>query len=210
MAFAGTAGEARTITVQTTADAKVEANETLSVSLGSAQPLGAGVAAASLSTSGSPATGTVTNDDSATLSISGATVTEGGSLVFTVTLSAAVQGGLSVSYSTADGTAQVADSDYAAASGTLVFTGAAGEQRTITVQTTADAKVEADETLSVALGSAQPLGAGVSASSLSVQGGPATGTVGNDDSATLSITGATVTEGGSLVFTVTLSAAVQG
>ncbi len=76
---------------------------------------------------------------------------EGGNLVFTVTLSAAVQGGVNVSYATADGTAKLTDNDYTSASGTLSFTGTANEQLTITVATTEDTKVELAETLTVTL-----------------------------------------------------------
>ena len=41
---------------------------------------------------------------------------------FTVTLSAASNVNVTVNYATADGTAQVSDSDYAAGSGTVTFT----------------------------------------------------------------------------------------
>ena len=60
-------------------------------------------------------------------SIGDVSVTEGGNLVFTVTLSNAVQGGVKVDYASGDGTATTADSDYTAASGTLTFSGTAGE-----------------------------------------------------------------------------------
>ncbi len=76
---------------------------------------------------------------------------EGGDLVFTVTLSADVQGGVNVAYATADGTAKLTDNDYTSASGTLSFTGTANEQLTITVATTEDTKVELAETLTVTL-----------------------------------------------------------
>src|SRR5262249_43830300 len=144
LSFTGTAGESHTITVHTTADTKVEADETLTVALSNVQPQGAGVSASNFTTPGSPATGTILNDDSATLSITNQSVTEGGDLVFTVTLSNDVQGGVKVHYATRDGTAPSSDSDYTAASGTLSFAGTAGEQHTITVHTTADTKVEAD------------------------------------------------------------------
>ncbi len=58
---------------------------------------------------------------------------------------------MSVDFSTANGTATVADNDYTAASGTLNFTGNAGETKTITVQVKADQKVEANETFVVNL-----------------------------------------------------------
>src|SRR5207248_2442708 len=142
----------------TTSDTKVEADETLSVALGAITPQGTGVSAGSFSTAGSPATGTITNNDSATFTITGATVTEGGNLVFIVTLSNAVQGGVNVAYNSADGSATLADNDYTATSGSLTFAGTAGAQQPITVATTADTKVEADETLSVSLGTITPQG----------------------------------------------------
>jgi Leucine-rich repeat (LRR) protein len=101
-------------------------------------------------------------------------------MVFTVTLSHAVQGGLTVDFATADGTATLADSDYTQTSGTLTFDGTAGEQQTITVPTTHDTKVEPDETLTVALSA-------ISAANVTSVGSPATGTITNNDSATLTI-----------------------
>jgi len=194
--FTGTAGEQRTITVATGDDAKVESNETLTVTL-------SGVTVAGVTTSGSPAIGTITNNDSASLTIRGTPVAEGGNLVFTVTLSADVQDGVNVSYATADGSATLTDNDYTASNGTLNFAGVAGEQQTITVATTADAKVELTETLTVTLN-------GVTVADVTTSGSPATGRITNNDSATLTIADVSVTEGEDLVFTVKLSAAVQG
>src|SRR5204863_3485772 len=82
------------------------------------------------------------------------------------------------------------------ASGTISSTGTAAGQHTSPVHTTADTKIEANETLSVALSNVAPQGAGVSASNFSTPGSPATGTITNDDSATLSISNQSVTEGG--------------
>jgi Ca2+-binding RTX toxin-like protein len=80
-----------------------------------------------------------------TLGISDASVTEGGSLIFTVSLSAASDAPVTVAYGTANGSA-TAGSDYTAGTGTLTF--AAGEtSRTVTVQTTDDSSDEPDETL---------------------------------------------------------------
>src|SRR5438093_10349045 len=90
-----------TITVPTTDDGLVEASESLSVTLDSLTgdpdiTLGATVA-----------TGLIDDNDSATVSISGTpTVTEGGDLIFTVTLSAPSSTDTTISYSfggTADG-----------------------------------------------------------------------------------------------------------
>lgn len=57
---------------------------------------------------------------------------EAGTATFTVTLNQVRAGGFSVNYTTNDGSA-VAGSDYTSVSGTLVFTGLAGETKTITV-----------------------------------------------------------------------------
>lgn len=57
---------------------------------------------------------------------------EAGSATFTVTLNQVRPGGFSVNYTSTDGTA-LAGSDYTSVSGTLVFTGLAGETKTITV-----------------------------------------------------------------------------
>ncbi|MCB1633228.1 MAG: hypothetical protein KDI51_01495, partial [Xanthomonadales bacterium] len=93
---------------------------------------------------------TITDDDSASLSINDVSVNEGAGLVtFTVTLSNAVQAGTSVDFASSDGTA-VAGSDYTATSGTLTFPGAAGTQ-TVNVTITDDALVESDEVFTVIL-----------------------------------------------------------
>jgi hypothetical protein len=63
---------------------------------------------------------------------------------FTVTLSAAYDQPVAVSYQTADGTATTLDGDYLARAGTLTF--APGETtKTITVEVKGDSKREADE-----------------------------------------------------------------
>ncbi len=78
------------------------------------------------------ATGRITNDDTASLAINDVVITEGNSGTQTCDLhrDAHRSGGygLAVDYATADGTA-TAGSDYTAASGTLNFSGAAGERR---------------------------------------------------------------------------------
>ena len=61
---------------------------------------------------------------------------------FTVTLDEAVAGGSSVDFTTTDGSATTADSDYVAASGTLNFTGTAGETQIIGVTVNGDSTLE--------------------------------------------------------------------
>ncbi len=109
-----------------------------------------------------------------TLSVGDASVVEGAAgtsqLSFTVTLSEAATGPVTVHYSTANGTA-TAGADYGARSGTLGF--AAGETlKTVLVPVTGDTAVEADESLTLSLSS--PSGA-------TIADGSAAGTIANDD-----------------------------
>lgn len=158
------------------------------------------------------ATVSITSDDVATLSIAAAEAVEGDagttSLTFDVTLDNAVDSGLSVDYTTADATATAADSDYVATSGSLNFTGNAGEIQTVTVTVNSDEVVELDEVLLVALSNLSSNGRPVSIATSS-----ATGTITNDDSATLSIADVTALETDSgqttFEFVVTLSDAVD-
>ena len=174
LSFAGTAGETQTFTVETIEDEESEDDETFTVSLAvSEAPPGVTV--------GDPATGTITDDDggavgsSAAVTIANASATEGDSMTFTVTLNRAVPGGLTVTPRFTDVTA-TANSDYTPNTSELSFTGTAGERQTFRVLTIEDAVVEADETFTVSLSvSDAPSGVTV--------GGPATGTIEDDDSA---------------------------
>lgn len=128
------------------------------------------------------------------VSIGNASVTEGGTLAFPVTLSASSASAVTVQFATANGTAS-AGSDYTAVSGTLTIP--AGQTGgTINVVTIDDTLVESSETLTVTLSA--PSGATL---------GTATGTgtiIDNDTApANLAIGNASATEGGNLVFTVT-------
>lgn len=185
LAFA--AGEtSKEVRVQVSGDTAVEANETLTLALSS--PSGATIADGT-------AIGTIANDDIApplpALSVADATVSEGNSgakdLAFTVSLSAAATGPVTVAYVANNGTA-TAGSDFTATSGTLTF--AAGEtSKVVHVQVSGDTAVEGDETLTLTLSS--PSGAAIG-------DGTAIGTITNDDSAplpTISISDASVVEG---------------
>ncbi|MEC7838641.1 MAG: Calx-beta domain-containing protein [Chlamydiota bacterium] len=186
--LAGSTSE--TITVATTADTKFELNENLFVDL--TNPTNATIA-------DNQGEGTITDDDvQPTISISDATVTEGGTLTFTVTLSNASYQDITVDYVTADGTATVADNDYTAISPVQTLTLLSGStSETITVATTADTKFELNENLFVNL--TNPTNATIA----DAQG---EGTITDDDvQPTISISDATTIEGGTLVFTVTLS-----
>ena len=196
LTFTGTKGETKTFTVSTTEDAALEADETFTVGLTvSDAPTGTTVTATDTGT------GTINNDDGATVTVNDAEAAEGDGMTFTVTLGAAVQGGLKVTPGYTNGTA--ASGDYTANTTALTFTGTANETRTFTVSTTEDAVLEADETFTVGLT--------VSGTSLGVTAtDTGTGTINNDDSATVTVDDASVEEGGDLTFTVKLSAAVQG
>lgn len=152
--------------------------------------------------------GTISNDDALVpqLTINDVSVAEGNSgtsiLQFTVTSSvAAPAGGYTVTATTADDTATVANSDYAASTGTVTI--AAGATRgTFDVTINGDTTVEPDEQFFVNLSNA-PAGTQIG----DAQG---VGTITNDDALpTLTVGNASVVEGNSgqvgLEFTVTLS-----
>ena len=106
-----------------------------------------------------PATITITDDDTATLGITGPAglVAEGGSAQFTVTLSHEAAAQVVVAWS-AGSTAEVPASadDYAPDSGTVIFPAgsAAGATKTITMTIADDGTDEQQETFTVTLGSA--------------------------------------------------------
>jgi hypothetical protein len=163
----------KTVSVAVLGDTAVEANETLTLNL-------SGVSGATIADGSG--TGTITNDDVAapvlpSLSVSDATRVEGNSgtakLNFTVSLSQAATGPVTVQYGTANGTAS-AGSDYKAKSGTLTF--AAGEtSKTVSVTVSGDTAVEANETLTLNLSGA---------SGATIADGSGTGTITNDDGTT--------------------------
>ncbi len=188
------------ITVPVQGDTTFEPDEDFTVNLSS--PVNAPIETAL-------ATGVIQNDDLPGVTLSPATVThaEGDSgttpYVFTVTLSAVSGQTVTVAYDTANGTATLADGDYAAADDVLTF--APGEtSKLVTVLANGDTTNEADEDFTLALSG--PTNATLGTTS-------ATGTITNDDAVpSLSLSPTTVThaEGDSgttpYVFTVTLSA----
>jgi hypothetical protein len=128
----------KTITVPIFGDRLVEPNETFLVNLSS--PTNATI-------SDGQGVGTIA-DDEPRISVGDVSKREGRKhatlFTFTVTLSAASDEPVTVSYRATDGTATTGDGDYAAASGTLTF--APGEtSKTVTVAVTGDSKREADE-----------------------------------------------------------------
>lgn len=131
------------------------------------------------------------------VSISDASATEGGTLVFTVSLSAASGGPVIVAYNAASGTATVG-SDFAATSGRLTFS--PGEtSKTISVATIDDALIEGNETFTVNL---------TEASGATISRSAGTGTIIDNDFVQVTFAmanAAAVDEGNPLIFTVTKS-----
>jgi hypothetical protein len=131
------------------------------------------------------ATGTILNDDAARLTIADATIIEGdvGSsmMQFTVTLSAPVQGGLTVPFQTTGATA--AQGMQLVSFSPLTFTGnLANETRTINVSIAGDTIAERDQTFEVELGTPVLGQTAIDPSAVIVQDGVAIGTVLNNDS----------------------------
>ncbi len=193
--------QTKQVTVVVNGDTTVEGNETFFVNL--SNPSGATI-------SDNQGQGTITNDDTATVAINDVAVTEGnaGTVLanFAVTLSKASAEQVTVSYATANNTATTADSDYAAASGTVTF--APGEtSKPVAVTVNGDTKVEANETFNVNLSNIVGNDANVPDPTFADNAGQ--GTITNDDTATVAINDVVVTEGNagtvSASFAVTLS-----
>src|SRR5262249_49458936 len=128
----------KTVTVQVIGDRLGEPNETFFVNLTSIATISDG-----------QGVGTIL-DDEPRISITNVTKKEGRnnqttSFTFTVTLSAAYDQAVTMSFRTVDGTATTSDNDYVSKTGTLTF--APGETtKTITIVVNGDSTKEADET----------------------------------------------------------------
>lgn len=200
----------QTLSVDVNGDTKVENNDTFSVTLSSAQYNGA-TDSSRVTISDAEGTGTITNDDGATLSIDDVTQDEGDSgstiYTFTVTLSEEVAEDVTVVAMTADDTATEADSDYSVVAGqTVTFSAGGGLTQTVTVNVTGDDKVEENESFLVNLSDPQYDGA-TDASRITIGDSQGVATVNNDDVATFSIDDVAKTEfdGGADVFAFTIS-----
>ena len=139
----------QTITLTVAGDVVYENDESFTLTLSNA------TGGAALGTT--VGTGTIANDDPLpTLTISDPTVTEGdaGSVLLTktkTTSSPAPTGGITFDIATADGTATVADGDYAAHSVTGATIAAGDTTYTFTVTVNGDTNAEANETVLVNL-----------------------------------------------------------
>ena len=198
----------KTVVFASTSDAVDEDDET--VTLGFGTPLPAGVTAVA-GTESTQAVVTITDDDTALLSVSGptsATVAEdAGTATYSVSLSLQPIVDVMVDYATADGTATAtAGSDYTATSGTLTFTPDNwNTAQTVAVSITDDAVVESDETFTFAL--SNPVNAPLLSTATSVET-----TITNDDTrgVTLSESSLTVLEGATDTYTVKLDTQPTG
>ncbi|WP_170114188.1 Calx-beta domain-containing protein, partial [Kangiella spongicola] len=197
LSFTGTTGETHTITVPITNDTTVEGDETFTVDL-------SGLSNASVTFSDAQGLGTITDNDSATVSVNDVTVDESTATAdFTVTLSGDVQGGVSFNYTTNDGTA-TAGSDYTAVSGTETFVGNLGESITISVPILEDTLVEGSENFTLDLSA-------LTNSSVTFSDDQGLGTITDNDNAAVTIEDVTVNENATnAVFTITLNNDVAG
>jgi len=180
--------------ITTIQDSLVESDETFDLQL--SNPVNVNIGQTS-------STGTIVDDDTAgalpTISISDASIDEGGKVAFVVTLSESSTSVVTADFDTVGGSA-LSDVDYVARSGRVTFQpGVLSLTRRVT--TIQDTDVESDEIFSMELSNP---------SNATIDDGVGTGTIIDDDSAPagpdISISDATTTEGGKAAFTVSLSA----
>jgi chitinase len=126
----------RSVSVAVLGDTVDEGTETLNVVL--VAPVNASIADAS-------GVATIRDDDGPGLRVNNVSAREGGTMVFTVSLSATSPQEVAVNYATSNGTA-FAPSDYSARTGTLTFPPGT-TSRTVSVPTAVDAVAENDEYL---------------------------------------------------------------
>ena len=183
------------VTVAINDDNIVEATENFLASLSTATALG-GRSVVTTDT----ATGTITDNDTATFAIEDVSVSEGGTLTFTVSLTNPLDIDIVIDVNYGGGSAIGGGVDYDSATDSLTFPAGSTSSQTVTVTTSDDNIVEATETFIASLSTATPLG-GRSVNTADT----ATGTITDNDTATFTITNVTANEGdGTLTFTVSL------
>lgn len=196
----------QTFTVLIAEDHKVERDEVFKVLLSQLNDAGLNI-----SLSPTDATGTIINDDQATITINNVTQLESdGDMTFTATLSNPVDTDISVEIYTEAVSSLLDDNDYTAIAVDqpliLSFNATDPLTKNFTIHINNENVVEADEDFSVLFGTLLNMGRNVSTSPISGPNIAATGTILNDDSASLSITPVIGTENDSpFQFTVTLS-----
>ena len=148
---------------------------------------------------------TIVEKDASVLSVSNAEASEdGGNVVFTVSISAAAGGEVTVDYATSDGTATQGQ-DYEYTTGTLTFSANSVASQTISVPVTDDTvDEEEEETFTLTLSNVKVASLAGGGSTLAV-----TGTINDDDpavTASFKQFAYSVAEGSTVEVTVTLSA----
>ncbi|WP_343487748.1 Calx-beta domain-containing protein [Allomuricauda sp. d1] len=214
--FTGNNNEIQTASIAINDDTIIEPIEDFDVS-GSytATPPGfTNAQAQDITVSNSPGTVTITDNDGGpgtgiSFDSDSVTVNEGdGTATFTVRLTGNVQGGFTVDYATADGSAGE-PGDYTATSGQLTFTGSDNESYDITVPIVDDSLIEPTEDLTVVLSN-------LSTTLIGINGDTATGNILDNDAVpgtgiAFDNTDVTVNEdAGTATFTVRLTGNVQG
>ena len=177
-----------TIVILTTPDEVLDPSETLVVTLSAARTAGTATVdpAAAAATIANEGTETVVGEAIATLKPT--TATEGAPAQFEVSLSGEVTDEVTLSWTTAAGTA-TAGADYTETSGTLRFAPGEGPAPNIVVETVHDTYAESAETFTVTLGTAS-----------------AVGTIADDDMLTATVSGVeAVVEGAVASFPVALT-----
>jgi uncharacterized protein YegP (UPF0339 family) len=149
-------------------------------------------------TAGAPKDGTATLFAAPTINIANTSVTEGGDLIYTVSLSGVSAYDVTFSWATADGTATTAGNDYTPASNTATITAGNTSINLPAIATTSDTDEEGNEYITVTL---HTIANAVPGTLVGI------GTiVDNDVTVELNINDISVTEGDNAVFTVSLSA----
>ncbi|MFP2997995.1 Calx-beta domain-containing protein, partial [Spongiivirga sp. MCCC 1A20706] len=197
LSFTGTDGEVQQITVSIVDDTLVETSENYTITLSN-------ITNTLVTINTAVGTGTITDNDAASIAINDVTVTEAaGTATFTVTLTGDVQGGFTVDYATADNSA-IQPGDYTTSTGTLTFTGTDTETQTFTVPIIDDNLVETIESFFANLSS-------LSSGLVTISDGQGEGTITDNDAASIAINDITVNEAaGTATLTVTLTGDVQG
>jgi gliding motility-associated-like protein len=203
LTFIGTTGETKTITVPIIDDSWIEPTENFFVNLSNLSTVLIGI-------NDGQGLGTITDNDGGPqngLVVNNVTVNEdAGNATFTITLTGNIQGGFTVGYATANGSA-IAPGDYTSTAGTLTFTGTTGETKTITVPIIDDSWIEPTENFFVNLSE-------LSTNLIGINDAQGEGTITDNDGGPengLVINNVTVNEDdGNATFTVTLTGNVQG
>ena len=189
------------IVIRTIADDEVEDDETLTVTLdGEANGARTSAGMVTVDMDNNTHSMEIKPPGTVVLSVSDVTIIEGDPAIFTVTMSEAVAEAVTVKFATMADTA-TAGEDYTADDANFVIL-AGQTMATFTVDTVEDTKAEDTETFTVMLTLDDP------PTNLVLGTGEATATI-TDDTLSVSVEGpGTVTEGGTVEFTVTLTGAI--